>query len=106
MNYEIQISKCRKRIKNRIKKKYGNIKKFAKAMEMNPVVCYMKINGKLWWGTRDIFRACHLLNIKSGDSCSYFHDNHTELWLSGRPDLIPVKTKKDLSIEHFVEFGY
>ena len=60
------------RLREQIKKKFGNQKSFAFAMKMNVTTLNLKLNGKSVWTMEVIERACALLDISIEEVKDYF----------------------------------
>lgn len=57
----------------RIKKKYGNMSKFAEAMGCQKSTISMRINNKAHWNQTEISKAILLLNIPERQVYSFFY---------------------------------
>ena len=60
------------KLREKIKKIFGNQKAFAVAMGMNASTLNSKLNGKTDWGMREVEKACMLLNISLDEMREYF----------------------------------
>lgn len=57
----------------RIKKKYGTVEKFSKAMGLTKGAISMRMNNNSEWRQDDVFKAVHLLNIPERQVYSFFY---------------------------------
>lgn len=60
------------KLREEIKKTFGNQKAFAVAMEMNVSTLNSKLNGKTDWAIGEVEKACMLLNISLNEMVDYF----------------------------------
>ena len=58
---------------SRIKKKYGTMTNFAKAMECSKSVISMRINNNADWHRTDVMKAVKLLDIPETQVYSFFY---------------------------------
>ena len=59
-------------LRERIQKVYATQQAFAVAMGKNTVSISAKLNGKVDWTSKEIEKACMLLNISMADMPNYF----------------------------------
>ena len=59
-------------LRERIKQVYSTQQAFAVAMGKNSVSINSKLNGKIDWTSKEIEKACMLLNISMAEMPNYF----------------------------------
>ena len=60
------------RLKELIKKKFGDQKAFAEAMGMSYTALNLRLNNRVEWTTAEIVKACELLDIPLENAHLYF----------------------------------
>lgn len=61
------------KLTERIKKKYGTMTNFAKAMKCSKSVISMRLNNNADWHRTDVMKAVELLNIPETQVYSFFY---------------------------------
>lgn len=69
------MSKSYRKLRGKIREKFGTQDKFATAMEFNSSTLSAKLNGKTDWTRAEIDRAYQLLDIPPADIAVYFFDH-------------------------------
>lgn len=57
----------------RIKKKYGTVENFSRAMGLTKGAISMRMNNNSAWKQDDVYKAVHLLNIPERQVYSFFY---------------------------------
>lgn len=67
-----------RKLRGRIKEKFGTQSAFAKAVGLSDVSVSNKLNNNVEWGQEEIERSVSVLNIEHSDIHSYFFTHEVE----------------------------